>query len=69
MAADEPRIRDSPRAIDATDLIKKGRRAALWKMLLQLLMLGILVALVVFMVMCLVGIMEYSGQTEVPIGE
>ncbi len=65
----ESRIKDSKRAIDAGDLMKKARRDAAWKLLFQLLMWILLAAALVLLWRCLTGILDYVGESEVPMVE
>jgi flagellar biosynthesis/type III secretory pathway M-ring protein FliF/YscJ len=60
------KIHDDKRAIDAKETMKKAKRAALWRILGQLLAFLVLLVIVVFMWRCLSGILDYSGESEVP---
>ena len=66
--AEKP-IKDSPRAVDASDMLKRARRRAMWKLLGQAVAWGALIVLIVLAWRCLSGILEYSAETEVPTRE
>jgi hypothetical protein len=65
----ESRIKDVKRAVDAGDLMKRARRNAVWKLLFQLLMWALLAAVIVLLWRCLTGILDYAGESEVPMVE
>ena len=65
MAEAKP-IKDSARAIDATDLLARARRRARIRLVWQVIGWAVVIVLVVLAWRCLDSILNYSGQTEVP---
>jgi hypothetical protein len=63
--AEEKKIKDSARAIDASSMIKRARRRALSRLVWQLVGWLVVIVIVVFVWKGLSAILDYAAQEEI----